>query len=44
MREVGDLFFSLITLANLEGINLNSALLETIKKYKTRDKFSLQQK
>ena len=35
-EECGDLFFALICLTNSLGINLETALLKTLKKYESR--------
>lgn len=35
-EECGDLFFALICLTNSFGINLETALLKTLKKYESR--------
>jgi len=35
-KECGDLFFAFTCLANSLGINLEAALLNTLKKYKSR--------
>jgi NTP pyrophosphatase (non-canonical NTP hydrolase) len=35
-EECGDLFFALICLTNFLGINLETALLKTLKKYESR--------
>jgi NTP pyrophosphatase (non-canonical NTP hydrolase) len=36
--EVGDLYFSIICLANKNNINLSNALTKAMDKYKVRDK------
>ncbi|MFX0122693.1 MAG: MazG nucleotide pyrophosphohydrolase domain-containing protein [Candidatus Hodarchaeota archaeon] len=36
-EECGDLFFALICLTNFLGINLETALLKTLKKYESRE-------
>lgn len=37
-EEIGDIFFSVICIANFEKINLEESLNEVLKKYKDRDK------
>jgi NTP pyrophosphatase (non-canonical NTP hydrolase) len=37
-EEAGDLFYTLLCLANKEGFMLGEALMETLEKYRKRDK------
>lgn len=42
--EVGDIFFALICIANQEGVDLQTALTDTINKSITRDKDRFERK